>query len=108
MINNAIFSHSVRFRRFLRKGYAVFCSLHKQISIGFLSVDTNNSSLKTLKNKIIEIFFDKNNTETAENQEFYELKKSENLIFAPALQIIFVVSKNSINSFFNIKLHKST
>ncbi|MDR0831088.1 MAG: hypothetical protein LBN95_13420 [Prevotellaceae bacterium] len=93
---------TIRFRRFLRKAYAVFCSLHKEISIGFLSVDTNNSSLKTLKKKIVEIFFE-DNTETSEKQEFFELIKTENTIFTPALQAVFVVSKDS---FFERKLHK--
>jgi hypothetical protein len=49
MQKNAIYSQSTRFRRFLLKGYAVFCSLKKEISIGFLSVDTNNCSLKLQK-----------------------------------------------------------
>jgi len=49
MQKNLTYSKSVRFRRFMCKGYAVFCSLKKEISIGFLSVDTNNCSLKLQK-----------------------------------------------------------
>ncbi|MGL5960143.1 MAG: TonB-dependent receptor, partial [Bacteroidales bacterium] len=40
---------SIRFRRFSRKSYAVFCSLNKEVSIGRLSVDICNCSLKVLR-----------------------------------------------------------
>jgi hypothetical protein len=52
MQKNTIRSIAVRFRRFSRKSYAVFCSLRKEISIGFLSADTNNCSLKSLKRRL--------------------------------------------------------
>jgi hypothetical protein len=90
--------NSIRFRRFLRKSYAVFCSLHRHITIGQLSVDTNNSSLKTLKNRISEIFF-ANNSKNIDNEQFIEPVTIEN-IFEPQLQAIFAVSKKTEKLYF--------
>ncbi len=43
---HATYRTSIRFRRFERRGYAVFCSLHKQVSIGRMSVLACDSQLR--------------------------------------------------------------
>ncbi|MDR1543982.1 MAG: hypothetical protein LBS50_06170 [Prevotellaceae bacterium] len=90
---------TIRFRRFLRKAYAVFCSLHKQITIGQLSVDTNNSSLKTLKNRVSKIFL--NNTKNTDNEEFIEIITAENIFALNPVLAVAVVSNQSKNYYFH-------
>ena len=42
-----------RFRRFTRKAYAAFCSLHRIVTIGHLSVDTANCQLRKAAQSLI-------------------------------------------------------
>ncbi|VBB46072.1 hypothetical protein TRIP_D380047 [uncultured Paludibacter sp.] len=59
---------SIRFRRWNRKNYAVFASLHKIISIGKVVGGICDKSLKKSKSRIFELFFNEKQFNT-ENQE---------------------------------------
>lgn len=74
-------NNTIRFRRFTRRAYAVFISLHREITIGTLkglSIDaqlrkTNNTTANKFENYITkEDSFDKKE-ETNQNQIFQEL-----------------------------------
>ena len=98
MQKNITHSKSTRFRRFLRKGYAVFCSLKKEISIGFLSVDVNNCSLKLQKvNK-------EPRTKSHASTSLSDRKKFENILeiwgLQPAFAVALVSTQNNKVDFF--------
>lgn len=69
---NAIYKqNSARFRRWSRKSYAIFASLHKAVTIGQLIVSICDKSLEKLRNRIFEASFNdlfNNNNEEDENE----------------------------------------
>ena len=92
MQKNLTYSQSIRFRRFLRKTYAVFCSLHKEISIGFLSVDTNKCSLRLLKKRFFDNFTEKDFDTEKEN---FDNILEKNLGLQPAFAVVLVSTQNN-------------
>jgi len=59
---------SIRFRRWSRAGYAVFCSLAISVSIGTLAVSVSNQTLqKSVGNTSNAICFSTSNDEDTEN-----------------------------------------
>lgn len=59
---------SIRFRRWTRKNYAIFASLHKVISIGSIVISICNQSVKKIKQQIsLDSFFGESTDLTQEN-----------------------------------------
>lgn len=82
----------IRFRRFTKKAYAVFCSLHKVISIGRLSADTSDCSLRVLTKKWSRYYLQKQNF--AEQEVDFEISMSETDFLSPALVFILPSKHN--------------
>lgn len=55
---NTTHNTSIRFRRWTRKNYAVFASLHKTISIGNVVINICNQALKKIKQQNTSLHFD--------------------------------------------------
>ncbi|MDR3327377.1 MAG: hypothetical protein LBT04_04525 [Prevotellaceae bacterium] len=82
----------VRFRRFTKKAYAVFCSLHKVISIGRLSADTSDCSLRVLTKKLATDYLQKQNF--AEQEVDFETSMQETDFPNPAFAFILPLNHN--------------
>lgn len=85
---------SVRFRRWSRVGYAVFCSLTCSVTIGTLAVSVSDKTLqKSVGNTSDAICFSTSNNEDTENSiEKLELEATLQQIQAPSFIQISVDS----------------
>ncbi|MEI8086059.1 MAG: hypothetical protein WCG93_07580 [Paludibacter sp.] len=85
---------TIRFRRWSRMGYAVFCSLACSVSIGRLAVSVSDKTLqKSVGNTSNAICFSTSNSEDTENPiEKLELEATLQQIQAPSFIQISVDS----------------
>ncbi|MEI7503938.1 MAG: hypothetical protein WCJ61_11695 [Paludibacter sp.] len=77
---------TIRFRRWSRVGYAVFCSLACSVTIGTLAVSVSNKTLqKSVGNTSNAIYFSTSSNEDTENPlEKLELEATLQQIQAPS------------------------
>lgn len=89
--------HFIRFRRWSRKTYSVFCSLHKHVTIGVIDFKIAKASIKKqsnfLENTVFELLsssFEFNKEDFIENELIIQISNQENYNLGDKGQISFL------------------
>jgi len=100
MRKQAINKTAIRFRRWSRKGYSIFYSLKKQVTIGVLDIKIATLSMKKQSKKVLISIF---NLFSLDSESISEKEKEDILENELMLQSIIIVNSNvkdySENSF---------
>ena len=91
MKKQTINRNTIRFRRWTRKGYSIFCSLNMQITIGVLDLKIATLSIKKQAKEILTAIL---NLLSLDNESLSEKEREEILENELVLQTINVVNSN--------------
>lgn len=96
MRKETIKKHFIRFRRWLRKTYSVFCSLHKHVTIGVIDSKIAKASIKKQSKlledtvyKLLSCSFDFNKEDFIEQELIIQTSNQENNNVEDKKQISF-------------------
>lgn len=91
MKKQTINRNTIRFRRWTRKGYSIFCSLNRQITIGVLNFKIATSSIKKQSKEILTAIL---NLLSLDNESLSEKEREGVLENELILQTINIVNSN--------------